>query len=177
MIAVSILFIAVQSFAIVKHVRLQSSATSSDYLDAVKILIALLAIVVGVRQLMGDKRDAVPAQTSSSTSPPRLDWWRFALLAMIIGAVIFAMATVSNRQNGGFVAAVSLLLFGSSMIGFLAYRWHCLRLELADGRFSLDEYRNNPQRYFRGPPGPFAYWFWCTMAIIIGIVVVEAMHR
>jgi hypothetical protein len=177
LIAAGAVFMAVQGFAIVKHVRLQTSPTTPDYINAVKIVIALIAIVVAIRSLARDEKDGVPAQAPIPTSPPRLDWWRFALAAMLLGTVLLAIATVSRHQKGGPAAAPSLLFFGSSVISFFAYRWHCLRLELANGRFSLDKYRGNPQRYFRGPPGLFAFWFSCTMAITIGIAVFAAPHR
>jgi len=55
MIIAACIFSAVQGFAIVKHLRVDSSATAIDYIDSFKILLALLAIVVAVRSLRRQK--------------------------------------------------------------------------------------------------------------------------
>jgi hypothetical protein len=56
LIAVAVIFMTVQAFAIVKHVRLQNGPTTPDYINAVKIVLAMMAIVVAVRSLMRDQK-------------------------------------------------------------------------------------------------------------------------
>jgi hypothetical protein len=111
------------------------------------------------------------------TPPPRLDWWRFALAAVLMATIFLAVAAVPRHQRGGPASRLALLFFGASLIGFFAYRWRCLRREIKDGRFSVDEYRADTQRYIRGPFGVIAVWFICTIAITIGIIFYAALHR
>jgi hypothetical protein len=56
LIAAAVIFMAVQGFAIVKHVRLQTWPTTPDYINAAKIVIALIAIVVAIRSLARDEK-------------------------------------------------------------------------------------------------------------------------
>lgn len=72
LIVLAVIFTAVQGFAIFKHVRLQATPTTPDYLNGTKIVIALAAIVVTVRSLARDKSSEVtklpgpPLRASSS---------------------------------------------------------------------------------------------------------------
>jgi hypothetical protein len=45
-----------QGLAIVRHVRLQNGPTTPDYLNAVKIVLAMIAIVIAVRSLVRDQK-------------------------------------------------------------------------------------------------------------------------
>jgi hypothetical protein len=53
------IFIAVQGFAIVKHVQLQTRLTTPDYINVAKLVIALSAIVITIRALGRDKSSQV----------------------------------------------------------------------------------------------------------------------
>jgi hypothetical protein len=56
LIAAAVIFTAVQGFAIIKHVRLETRLTAPDYINSAKIIIALLAVIVGVRTLARDEQ-------------------------------------------------------------------------------------------------------------------------
>lgn len=61
---------AVQGFAIVKHVQLQTWLTTPDYINVTKLVIALFAIVITVRSLGRDKISQVtelPGPRASSS--------------------------------------------------------------------------------------------------------------
>ncbi len=64
LIVVAGIFSVVQCSAIVEHVRLQDRLTTPDYLNAIKIALALVAIVIAIRSLRRDK-------SSTSAKPPR----------------------------------------------------------------------------------------------------------
>ena len=56
LIAVAVIFMTLQGLAIVRHVRLQNGPTTPDYLNAVKIVLAMIAIVIAVRSLVRDQK-------------------------------------------------------------------------------------------------------------------------
>jgi hypothetical protein len=58
LIVAAVIFAAVQGFAIVKHVRLQTWLTTPDYINAIKIVVALMAIIVAIRSLRREKRSS-----------------------------------------------------------------------------------------------------------------------
>jgi len=118
----------------------------------------------------------VTSQAQIATMPPRLELWRLALISALIATVFLALLTVTRQQKGAAASRLALFLFGGSLIGFLAYRWCCLRREIKDGRFSLDKYRDDPQRYIRGRFGVIAGWFICTIAIVIGACIYIAIN-
>src|ERR1700675_245305 len=89
-----------------------------------------------------------PAPMSAA---PRLEWWRFGMLATLISAIFIAIAALPRHHEPDPAIKLALLSFGASLIGFFAYRWYTMRLEFKEGRFSLPKYRENPQRYICGP--------------------------
>jgi hypothetical protein len=66
LIVSAVIFIAVQGFAIVKHVQLQTRMTTPDYINVAKLVIALSAIVITIRSLGRDKG----AQVTKLPDPP-----------------------------------------------------------------------------------------------------------
>ncbi len=70
LIVSAVIFMAVQGFAIVKHVQLQTWLTTPDYINVTKLVIALFAIVITVRSLGRDKISQVtelPGPRASSS--------------------------------------------------------------------------------------------------------------
>lgn len=66
-----IIFMAVQGFAIVKHVRVQSGLTTPDYIRILTILMTLLGAVIVLRSLAPNKRSPRSKQSPSALLPPR----------------------------------------------------------------------------------------------------------
>jgi hypothetical protein len=143
-----------------------------------KILALVVLIYMGVifwrdlnKNARPEEAKVVPDQPKV-LSPPRLDWWRFAIMAVLIGSIIVAVAVLPgrlDRRDSG--PQLALLIFGSSLIAFFGYRWHKMRVELKDGRFLLNEYSQNPQRYIRGNLGVLTVWFVCTIALVFAVVL------
>jgi len=149
-----------------------------------KILGLVVLIYMGImlwRDLNENSRSeeaqVVPDQPKV-LSPPRLDWWRFATMAVPIGGIIGAIAVLPrrlDRHDSG--PRVALLIFGGSLISFFGYRWHNMRVELKGGRFLLDEYSQNPQRYIRGNRGVLTVWFICTIVLVFAVIFYSALHN
>lgn len=71
LIVAAVIFTAVQGFAIVKHVRLQTGMTTPDYINAFKIVVALVAIVVAMRSLARHKNSPSNKPSHSPLRVPR----------------------------------------------------------------------------------------------------------
>jgi hypothetical protein len=110
-------------------------------------------------------------------SSPRFEWWRFGTMAILLGLIFIGIVALPRRHPTDFSIILAMAGFGASLIGFFAYRWHQLRVEVRESRFLIDEYLRNPQVYIRGSIVVFAVWFVCTLTLTIGIVVYSALHR
>jgi hypothetical protein len=95
--------------------------------------------------------------------PPRFEWWRLWAAAVLIGLIFIGITALPRRHAHDLTTTLAMAGLGTSLIGFSAYRWHKIRVEIREGRFLLDEFRQNPQRYIRGPLAVVVIWFVCTL--------------
>jgi hypothetical protein len=103
----------------------------------------------------------------------RLEWWRFAVAAVLALSVI-GIVTVAGFQPGNWGTLVAMAMFGISLVGFFAYRWHHLRADAASGRLKAEEFSRDPRGHILGPILPLIVWFVVTVVALIAIAVFSA---
>jgi len=121
--------------------------------------------------------DAVMRDNLNIKPPLRLEWWRFGVLASLIALVFAGVIALPRHRPNDLPTTLAVVILGASLICFFAYRFYKLRVEIREGRFLLEEFRQNPRRYIRGPLGVVVVWFSCTLGLALGIVVYSALHR
>jgi hypothetical protein len=103
--------------------------------------------------------------TSRKVRALHFEWWRFAILASFTVAIFAGISLIDRRTDPSEAAAMTL--FGLSLLAFLAYRWHRLRVEVAAGRLTPEEFFRNARVHIRGPLVPFVAGFVITIAALI----------
>jgi len=105
----------------------------------------------------------------------RLDWWRFAVLALITIGIIAGIELAADSSETTLGASLATALFTFSLIGFSAYRWHRLRVLASSGRIADEDLRRDVARHLRGPSGPFIVWVVVTSLLCTGVVACFAI--
>jgi hypothetical protein len=100
----------------------------------------------------------------------RLDWWRLALVLLIIAAIPVGLLYLSDTYRRNPVVARSMVIFIVSVLSFITQRWAFLRAQVKADRFLIDEYRKDPVRYILGPVWILRVWILSTTALMVAFI-------
>jgi hypothetical protein len=90
------------------------------------------------------------------STPMRLEWWRLALVLAIFGAIQAALILGAGVYRS--YPSVTIGKLGDVFLGrSLTCRWVMLRAEVRNNRFSIERFRQDPSKYWRGPRGHSAF--------------------
>jgi hypothetical protein len=111
------------------------------------------------------------AEPSHEVRVPRLEWWRFAVVACFTLAVFVGVGLIGDGEQN---SLVEMGTTGLSIVAFLAYRFHRVRTDTASGRLSQEEFARDPRQHLWGSKVVASLWLGFTMILLGSLVFLRA---
>jgi hypothetical protein len=112
-----------------------------------------------------------PLDAMIMRDPPslRLTWPRFAVVALILAAILGGVTYLSGRP----FLRVPMSFACLSILAYLAFRFHAMRRQLSTGEVSSDELKRDLVERFLGPRRSRMIWLIVTTTIFVVLVILQ----
>jgi hypothetical protein len=115
-------------------------------------------------------------QIPKNDRPIHFEWWRFAIVAVLIIGTIAVVTWFKTGPGTSVGIILAMAILAASLVGYFAFRWHKLRVAAATGVLTTRDFYADPRSHILGPKKPLVIWFICTIAAILGTVVLFALR-